>query len=441
MLSSYRISVLLLLLLLVMMMMMVMMTAVTKAQSGDEDGDLESRISCTSHITTSTCTLTCNAEVEENDNVDDEDGETDVIEEMKACYTELNSAIRCVKSDGDTIRFTELSPVIILEVTFRFKSQRTVKKRIDLKKIVKPRSPQVWNVTFHLEPYEALIHVVTPYRDDYLTTMKQLFQLHIWTAFDNMTQNISSLDKIVMRIDETHLKKNTKYQVKVRAIPNEDLQGTWSEWSQPYNFSTPRDKRKSIDSASDLILTNSQIQSRWETHTLIVCLVLILVVTLGLILTLKHKIITYVWPSIPHPKKTILQICNPNTGLLLNVKPEVFSVLNVYSSEKKDAEPVEESEPLDAADADQLSLPSSLQSSDCSTSADSNSTEDLELSALLSRSSSDDEGSPQSVQPPGTPQSEQDSEGKGTVLGESKHEEAYVTMSSFYQINKSVQKQ
>lgn len=132
-------------------------------------------------------------------------------------------------------------------------------------------------------------------------------------------------------------------------------------------------------------------------------------------------------------------------GLLLNVKPDVFSVLKVYSVEEIDTEPVAESEPLEVADVDQSSLPSSS-FSQSSTSADSVSTEDLELSALLSRSSSEEEGSLQSAAPspveaPGTPQSEWDSEGKGTVFGVSKQEEAYVTMSSFYQINKSMQKQ
>lgn len=117
--------------------------------------------------------------------------------------------------------------------------------------------------------------------------------------------------------------------------------------------------------------------------------------------------------------------------LVLNVKPDVFSVLKVYS--------------MDAADGDESSLPCSSQSSDCSRSANSVSTEDLELSALLSRSSSDEEGSlqnaaPSPVEAPGTPQSERDSEGKGAVFGVNKQEEAYVTMSSFYQIQ-SVQKQ
>lgn len=49
----------------------------------------------------------------------------------------LNSRFKCVPSSGDTIRFAELSPVIVLNVTFNLKSGRTVTKRIDLKKIGK----------------------------------------------------------------------------------------------------------------------------------------------------------------------------------------------------------------------------------------------------------------------------------------------------------------
>lgn len=132
-------------------------------------------------------------------------------------------------------------------------------------------------------------------------------------------------------------------------------------------------------------------------------------------------------------------------GLLLNVKPEVFSALKVYPMEKK---PCEETEPsiTAAAEGTQLTLPCSTQSSDCSRSTTTVSTEELELSALLSRSSSDGEDSLQSTSPspinilelgerPHTPQPERSSEGnEAEVSGVGQQEEAYVTMSSFYQI-------
>lgn len=317
-----------------------------------------------------------------------------------------------------------------------------------------------------------------------------------------------------MRLDEAHLRKNAKYRVRVRAIPKEGLQGTWSEWSEPYNFSTPPGKSKSVNSAShdDCNKTfclfpseNTPNQILWETYAVIVCLVLIVVVTFSVVLSLKRKYdisahliskcqlakcsdliflsFTELLPMFGQAFRILNKhYCRPATqiqyvsfssllkqlffymfdpllmaslrdppclyslfsqGLLLNVKPDVFSILKVYSTEE--IEPVEESDPLDVADVDQPSLPCSSLSSD-SRSADSVSTEDLEVSALLSRSSSEEDGSLQSAAPspveaPGTPQSERDGEGKGTVFGVSKQEEAYVTMSSFYQINKSAQKQ
>lgn len=111
-----------------------------------------------------------------------------------------------------------------------------------------------------------------------------------------------------------------------------------------------------------------------------------------------------------------------------------------------DVRPDEKSEPLNMADEDQPCLPCSSESSDCSGSTNSVSTEDMMLSGLLSRSSFEDEDSlqstaPSSVDVPWMPQPMHDSEEKGSVFGASKQEEAYVTMSSFYQINTPVQKE
>lgn len=136
-------------------------------------------------------------------------------------------------------------------------------------------------------------------------------------------------------------------------------------------------------------------------------------------------------------------------ALLLNVKPEVLSALRVYPTETTERHPCDETEPsitAAASEGKQSNLPCSTQSSDCSRSTTSVSTEELELSGLLSRSSSDGEDSPQSTSPstinvlqleerPHTPQTEHNSDGDKTeVFGVSKQDEAYVTMSSFYQI-------
>lgn len=67
-------------------------------------------------------------------------------------YTELNSAVRCVSggSNGDTITFSDLSPVIVLKVIFSFKSGRTVTKMIDLQKIGESPAASSDSVTFRV---------------------------------------------------------------------------------------------------------------------------------------------------------------------------------------------------------------------------------------------------------------------------------------------------
>jgi len=128
--------------------------------------------------------------------------------------------------------------------------------------------------------------------------------------------------------------------------------------------------------------------------------------------------------------------CDVLQGLLLNLSPEVFSSLKVYPLERTACAEAEPSISPAAADG---SHSSSTQSSDCK-STTSISTEELELSALLSRSSSDCEDSVPSSSPspveerPLTPQPEQLSGVNEVEFGGNQQDEAYVTMSSFYQI-------
>ncbi|KAM8743350.1 interleukin-7 receptor subunit alpha isoform 1-T2 [Acanthopagrus schlegelii] len=419
MLSGCWVPVLLLLLLL-------LLPTVTEAQSGDGETDMELRLSCTSHIMMDNSSVTCQLVGGRSDSEDDEDDEADGIERMTACF-KWEGEEKCVEGFGNTIHSKHLNPILDFNVTAHLKRGGQISTVINLKKIVKPRSPQVWNVTFNQESNQAFIYIRIPYHKDYLKVDNQLFQLHIWNKSSSIYQNISSSDHVILKIDMERLRSNAKYQVKVRAIPKSHLQGSWSEWSEMFSFSTV---------AGD--------SEHTETYTLIVCLVLLAVVTSSVVLFWKNKILTFMWPSIPHPKHTLVQICKPNKGLLLNFKPEVFSALKVYPMEK-----TEETEPsitAAAAEDDPSNPACSTHSSDSSRSTTSISTEELELSALLSRSSSEGEDGLQSTSPSPVhvPQPEErrcspqpESSGGGDEAeesGGSQQEEAYVTMSSFYQI-------
>lgn len=122
--------------------------------------------------------------------------------------------------------------------------------------------------------------------------------------------------------------------------------------------------------------------------------------------------------------------------LLLSLKPEEFSALRIYPMKNTDKPLFEETDPvLRPAATDRT--PSidlcSTRSSDCCRSNASVSTEELELSAMQSRSCSNgDESLQVASSSPVDVLQLQDAEPK--VFGASQKDEAYVTMSSFYQI-------
>ncbi|XP_042250862.1 interleukin-7 receptor subunit alpha [Thunnus maccoyii] len=400
---------------------LLLLPAVTLAQSGD--GDTEPEISCTSHISTKGCSLTC----ELNRDDEDEEEEGDSIERITMCYYDLTSnKIKCLEAFGNTMNSSELHSLRPFNRTVYLKSGKTFTDKVDLKKIVKPRSPRVWNVTFNQETNQAVFHIQIPYNNDYIRTDNLLFQLYIWTAGSETTQEVSQKD--TLEISMEHLQKDQEYHVRVRAKPDTNLQGSWSEWSETFSFSTPAEPEKGV---------------QWETtYRPLIYLVPLVVLTFSVVYFWKNKIFTYMWPSIPHPKHTLVQICNSNKGLLLNLKPEVFSALKISPMEKATCEETEPSIAAAAA-ADGTNAPSSTQSSDCSRSNASVSTEESEL---LSRSSSDGEDSlqssgpspvdvPQLAERPRTPAPERSAgRNEPELFAVSQQEEAYVTMSSFYQL-------
>ncbi|KAM7392266.1 hypothetical protein PAMA_007402 [Pampus argenteus] len=411
--------------------LLLLLPTVTQAHSGDGDTDTEPRISCTSDIAMKESSLTCKLVGGGSDNEDDEDGdEGDSIKRMTVCYTEWTvNMIKCLEEFGDTLSSKDIHPLADFNLTIHLKRGGTVTTTVNLNKIVKPRSPRVWNLTFNWESNLAVFHIRTPYLNDYLRIENQRFQLHIWTAGSEMTQD--TIESDTLDINMEHFEKNKKYHVKVRAIPCKYLQGSWSEWGETFRFSIPAEEKIP--------------RERHETiYKLIVCLVPLMVVTFSVVFFWKNKIFTYMWPNIPHPKHTLVQICKPNKGLLLNFKPEVFSALKISPIEKESCEETEPSIPAAPVTADGTQSNTSTQSSDCSRSNDSISTEELEL---LSRSSSDGEDSLQSSGPstldvirfterPRTPAPEHSAgQNEAKVFAVSPQEEAYVTMSSFYQIN------
>uniref|UniRef100_A0A3P8UBE7 Uncharacterized protein n=1 Tax=Amphiprion percula TaxID=161767 RepID=A0A3P8UBE7_AMPPE len=169
--------------LLLLLLLLLLLPAGTQEQSGDQQADMEPRISCSSHISTSGCSLTCELLRGGSDDEDAEEDE-DGIEKMSLCYTNWSDQdhLRCLEEPGDTISSEDLKPLMKLKLTVHLRRGGNLSTTVHLMEIVKPRSPQVWNVTFDQDLNQAVIHFQTPDNKDYLRVDNQVFQLHICTA-------------------------------------------------------------------------------------------------------------------------------------------------------------------------------------------------------------------------------------------------------------------
>ncbi|XP_029921320.1 interleukin-7 receptor subunit alpha [Myripristis murdjan] len=419
-------------------MVLLLVPAGTQAQSGDVDSDIEPRINCVSHISrTKGNSITCNLAAVETDGEDDEDDVGDDIKNMTVCVSKMiDNKFFCVGSIGNTVISMDLTPLTApFTLTVQLKGGGKIMKTLDPRKIIKPKSPQVLNATFYPKADRAEILIKSPYHNDYLKAKDLLHQLHIWSPRDVMMRNITSEPLI---IEGEHLQKNTEYHVKARTIPNSLFQGTWSEWSATLSFSTH------IEPKDTPVLM----------YNLMAALVALFLVVWSIVFFWKKKIYTYMWPSIPHPKHTLVQMYKPIKGLPGTFNPETFGDLEIYPVDKIEEQHHGEAELNVAADdipnsKDPCSSEeSSGQTSDSSRSNTSVTTEESEVSTLLSQSSSGGEDDLQSRSPspvgvlqPGQGQDRADpahNTGKNypEMYGVTQQgkDEAYVTMSSFYQI-------
>ncbi|XP_010768491.1 interleukin-7 receptor subunit alpha isoform X2 [Notothenia coriiceps] len=148
---------------------------------------------------------------------------------------------------------------------------------------------------------QVLIRLQSPDSNDYLRDDNQLFQIQLWRG--GRSTNLSS-PSLLLVLDQ--------YRVRGRSLPVNGLQGSWSSWSPTLT----------------LPLTPPLTPPR-RPALIGGLLVLLLLLPSGLLLLLKNRIFSYVWPNIPHPKHTLMHICKSNKGLMLTLRPEEFSSLKL----------------------------------------------------------------------------------------------------------------
>ncbi|XP_036385795.1 interleukin-7 receptor subunit alpha [Megalops cyprinoides] len=381
---------------------------VAQAESGG--GDYECNVSCFSHLNVKEHgTLTCQLE---NESIDE-------VTNITLCVNNRGrSPCHDGERKGNIITFNSLTAISEYELVICFASMEKYHSRFHLKDIIKPMPPWIVNATFSESSNAAAIHIGTPYEGDYLGG-KLKFQVKIEGPDKHLERAISYQS---LTIEGAYLKMNTMYFVKVRAIPNgEYFKGTWSEWSPYKSFKTPALKERD---ASLLI------------YILLACLLILLLIIVTALLRWHKVIKSSIWPSIPNPKNTLLQMYKPNRGLPVSFNPEAFSDRNIHMVDHVEAKP-SAPELMEAWDSYEVRH----QSQECGglegflwNSADNH----RESSPMLSRSTQDGED-----MVGGTPKQGL-LDGSEVVYGGSndgvkslplpqtgRREEAYVTMSSF----------
>uniref|UniRef100_A0A8D1AS81 Interleukin-7 receptor subunit alpha n=1 Tax=Sus scrofa TaxID=9823 RepID=A0A8D1AS81_PIG len=185
-------------------------------------------------------------------------------------------------------------------------------RKMKIVKIVKPEAPFDIRVTYREGANDFVVTFNTSHlRKKYVKDlMHEVAYRQEKNENDWMHVNLSSTKLTLL---QRKLQPNAMYEIKVRSIPNTNyFEGFWSDWSPSFHFRTP--ETKSTGEVDPVLLTIS-ILSFFS-----VALMVILACVLW-----KKRIKPIVWPSLPDHKKTLEQLCKkPKKNLNVSFNPESF---------------------------------------------------------------------------------------------------------------------
>ncbi|XP_016080234.1 PREDICTED: interleukin-7 receptor subunit alpha [Miniopterus natalensis] len=185
-------------------------------------------------------------------------------------------------------------------------------RKMNIVHIVKPEAPFDIRVTYREEANDFVVTFNTSHLQK--NYVKQLLHEVTYRQEKNegdwMHVNLSSTKLILL---QRKLQPDAMYEIKVRSIPTAGyFEGFWSEWSPSFHFRTPETKGS----------------GKMEPVLLIVSILSFFSVAAMIILACvlwKKRIKPIVWPSLPDHKKTLEQLCKkPKKNLNVSFNPESF---------------------------------------------------------------------------------------------------------------------
>lgn len=185
-------------------------------------------------------------------------------------------------------------------------------KNMAINTIVKAEAPSDLKVVYRKEANDFLVTFNAPHlKKKYLKKVKHDVAYRPARGESNWTH--VSLFHTRTTIPQRKLRPKAMYEIKVRSIPHNDyFKGFWSEWSPSSTFETPEPKNQG---GWDPVLPSVTILSLFSVFLLVI---------LAHVLW-KKRIKPVVWPSLPDHKKTLEQLCKkPKTSLNVSFNPESF---------------------------------------------------------------------------------------------------------------------
>ncbi|XP_006156391.1 interleukin-7 receptor subunit alpha [Tupaia chinensis] len=185
-------------------------------------------------------------------------------------------------------------------------------KNINIVEIVKPEAPFDVKVMYHEEAKEFVVTFNTSHsQKSYLTIKDLIHDVAYRQEKDEDNWMHKNLSNTKLTLLQRKLQPDAMYEIKVRSIPTDYFKGFWSEWSPSYHFRTSESKGEWMD---PVVLTISILSF----------LSMALLVILACVLW-KKRIKPIVWPSLPDHKKTLEQLCKkPKKNLNVSFNPESF---------------------------------------------------------------------------------------------------------------------
>ncbi|XP_074064371.1 interleukin-7 receptor subunit alpha isoform X2 [Macrotis lagotis] len=185
-------------------------------------------------------------------------------------------------------------------------------KALTITKIVKPQAPFDINITYRKEANDfELKFNTTQLWNEYLKELMHDIAYHQEKSESNWMHLSSPYNRVTLL--ERKLQPNSTYEVKIRSLPSgKYFKGSWSDWSSTVYFRTPlRPKAEKLNFVMLVII--------------IILSFFFGILVFAICLAWEKRIKPILWPNLPDHKTTLEQLCKkPQKNLNSSFNPESF---------------------------------------------------------------------------------------------------------------------